>query len=62
VLLHRSHENGEIPRLDLKADGAQLMFTVSKRWLDARPLVKADLDGEPEDMAGLGIQLSIVAA
>jgi exopolyphosphatase/guanosine-5'-triphosphate,3'-diphosphate pyrophosphatase len=62
VLLHRSHENGEIPRLDLKADGAQLMLTVSKRWLDARPLVKADLDGEPEDMAGLGIQLSIVAA
>jgi exopolyphosphatase/guanosine-5'-triphosphate,3'-diphosphate pyrophosphatase len=62
VLLHRSHENGEIPRLDLKADGAQLMLTVSKRWLDARPLVKADLAGEPEDMAGLGIQLAIVAA
>ncbi|MDR7098137.1 exopolyphosphatase/guanosine-5'-triphosphate,3'-diphosphate pyrophosphatase [Lysobacter niabensis] len=61
VLLHRSHENGEIPRLDLKADGAQLMLTVSKRWLDARPLVKADLDGEPEDMAGLGIQLQIQA-
>jgi exopolyphosphatase/guanosine-5'-triphosphate,3'-diphosphate pyrophosphatase len=62
VLLHRSHENGEIPRLDLKADGAQLMLTVSKRWLDARPLVKADLAGEPDDMAGLGIQLAIVAA
>ncbi|HEV8695836.1 MAG TPA: exopolyphosphatase [Lysobacter sp.] len=62
VLLHRSHENGEIPRLDLRADGNQLTLTVSKRWLEARPLVKADLYGEPEDMAGLGIQLNIVAA
>ncbi len=62
VLLHRSHENGEIPRLDLKAEGDRLTLTVSKRWLEARPLVKADLSGEPEDMAGLGIQLQVVAA
>ncbi len=62
VLLHRSHENGEIPRLDLKADGYQLTLTVSKRWLEARPLVKADLHGELQDMAGLGIQFHIVTA
>ena len=62
VLLHRSHENGEIPRLDLRADDGRLTLTVSKKWLEARPLVKADLQGEPEDMAGLGIQLEIVAA
>ncbi|GAB3354386.1 exopolyphosphatase [Lysobacter tyrosinilyticus] len=62
VLLHRSHENGEIPRLDLKADGSRLTLTVSKKWLEARPLVKADLQGEPDDMAGLGIQLEIIAA
>jgi len=62
VLLHRSHENGEIPRLGLQADGNQLTLTVSRRWLEARPLVKADLYGEPEDMAGLGIQLQIIAA
>lgn len=61
VLLHRSHENGEIPRLDLKADGNRLTLAVSKKWLEARPLVKADLYGEPEDMAGLGIQLEVVA-
>ncbi|GAB3390554.1 exopolyphosphatase [Lysobacter fragariae] len=61
VLLHRSHENGEIPRLDLKADGSTLTLGVSKKWLDARPLVKADLLGEPEDLAGLGIQLQVVA-
>jgi exopolyphosphatase/guanosine-5'-triphosphate,3'-diphosphate pyrophosphatase len=62
VLLHRSHENGEVPRLDLKADGNALTLTVSKRWLEARPLVKADLHGEPDDMAGLGIALKIEAA
>ncbi|HEY0662382.1 MAG TPA: exopolyphosphatase [Lysobacter sp.] len=62
VLLHRSHENGDVPRLDLKADGNALTLTVSRRWLEARPLVKADLHGEPEDMAGLGIVLKIEAA
>jgi len=62
VLLHRSHENGEIPHLELKADGSRLTLTVSRRWLDARPLVKADLYGEPEDMADLGIDLTIAAA
>jgi exopolyphosphatase/guanosine-5'-triphosphate,3'-diphosphate pyrophosphatase len=62
VLLHRSHENGEIPRLDLKAEANQLTLTVSKRWLEARPLVKADLYGETEDIAGLGMQLEIIAA
>jgi exopolyphosphatase/guanosine-5'-triphosphate,3'-diphosphate pyrophosphatase len=62
VLLHRSHENGEIPRLDLHANGQHLVLTVSRRWLEERPLVKADLSGEPEDMAGLGIELQIIAA
>ena len=62
VLLHRSHENGDIPRLELSADGNVLTLTVSRRWLEARPLVKADLQGEPDDMAGLGIRLNIVAA
>lgn len=62
VLLHRSHENGEIPRLDLRAEGNRLTLTVSRRWMEARPLVKADLYGEPEDAGALGIQLAIVAA
>lgn len=62
VLLHRSHENGEIPRLELKAEGNELTLTVSRRWLEERPLVKADLYGEPDDLAGLGIKLDIVAA
>lgn len=59
VLLHRSHENGEIPRLGLEADGDRLTLTVARDWLETRPLVRADLYGETEDIAGLGVQLEI---
>ncbi len=62
VLLHRAHEAQSIPQLDLAAEGPQMTLTLGKRWLDARPLLKADLLGEHEDMADLGITLSIVAA
>ena len=62
VLLHRAHEADPIPQLDARADGNNLTLTLSRRWLDMRPLVLADLEGEPEDMAGLGIVLSLEAA
>jgi exopolyphosphatase/guanosine-5'-triphosphate,3'-diphosphate pyrophosphatase len=57
VLLHRSHEAEEIPRLQAVAEDATLELRMDKRWLDARPLLRADLAGEPEDFQGLGIQL-----
>lgn len=59
VLIHRAHEATPIPRLDAVATPTGLTLTLSKRWLDARPLLKADLLGEPEDMAGLGVALKI---
>ena len=62
VLLHRAHEADPIPQLDAHADGNTLTLTVSKRWLDSRPLVRADLEGEPQDAAGLGIALKLLAA
>ena len=55
VLLHRSHEAETIPTLELAAEAGQLRLVVSKRWIDARPLLRADLLSEPEDMAGLGM-------
>ncbi|HZF98988.1 MAG TPA: exopolyphosphatase [Pseudoxanthomonas sp.] len=55
VLLHRSHEAETIPTLELAAEADQLRLVVSKRWIDARPLLRADLLSEPEDMTGLGI-------
>ena len=29
----------------------------NRRWLDARPLLRADLEGEPADIAALGVTL-----
>lgn len=55
VLLHRAHEAAPIPRLEAAADGDELRLVVDRRWIEARPLLKSDLVGEPEDMQGLGI-------
>lgn len=57
VLLHRSQESGRLPELTATASGDDLHLTLPKQWLDNRPLLRADLLGEPEDMAGLGIKL-----
>ncbi|MFT3896559.1 MAG: Ppx/GppA phosphatase family protein [Thermomonas sp.] len=59
VLPHRSHEAAELPELRATAKRDQLSLTIPARWLEQRPLLRADLDGEPADMAGLGIQLAI---
>ena len=61
VLLHRAHETIEMPLLRLRADGERLQLTLDERWLRARPLLRADLDGEPEDMLGLGVILKLSA-
>ena len=62
VLLHRSHEAEELPDLRLLAEGDTLTLALPRRWLDARPLLRADLAGEPEDMAALGIALKLAAS
>ena len=61
VLLHRSHEAAELPELRATAKRDQLSLALPARWLEQRPLLRADLDGEPADMAGLGIALEIWA-
>ncbi|MEO6365063.1 MAG: exopolyphosphatase [Luteimonas sp.] len=62
VLLHRSHEGDPIPRLDLATDGNLLTLNVSKRWLETRPLLSADLAGESSDIASLGIGIVFAAS
>ncbi|MHC9085535.1 exopolyphosphatase [Luteimonas sp. RIT-PG2_3] len=57
VLLHRSREEGEIPQLSLSIADNRLQLQLSRRWLDSRPLLRADLEGEPSDLAALGFQL-----
>ena len=61
VLLHRTHEAAELPELRATAKRDQLSLALPAKWLDQRPLLRADLDGEPADMAGLGISLEIRA-
>ncbi len=61
VLVHRAHEPDPIPQLSARADGVNLTLTVSRRWLESRSLIRADLEGEPQDMAGLGIALKLEA-
>ncbi|MNW13233.1 hypothetical protein D3C71_2111290 [compost metagenome] len=61
MLLHRAHEADPIPQLDARADGNALTLAMSRRWIDMRPLVRADLEGEPHDMAGLGVVLKLEA-
>jgi exopolyphosphatase/guanosine-5'-triphosphate,3'-diphosphate pyrophosphatase len=61
VLLHRAHEADPIPQLDAEADGDSLTVTLAGRWLGARPLLKADLGGEPEMLERIGIALRFEA-
>ena len=62
VLLHRAHEADAIPRLDARADADALRVSLDRDWLAARPLLAADLEGEPGDGKGLGIALAIESA
>ena len=55
VLLHRAHESDPIPKVSVAADGDELRLVVGKKWIESRPLLKADLVSEPQDMAGLGV-------
>ena len=64
VLLHRAHEADPIPQLDAHAHAQDdaLTITLSGRWLDARPLLKADLVGEPAMVERIGVALRFETA
>ncbi len=62
ALLHRARDADEIPRLDAEVEGSRLSLRMDRRWLEMRPLLRADLEGEPADIAALGIQLEIAPA
>ena len=57
VLLHRAHESDRIPKLVAIGNVDALHLVIDKQWIESRPLLKADLLGEPEDMGGLGVAL-----
>lgn len=55
VLLHRAHEPDPIPTLELEAGDNRLALILAQSWIESRPLLRADLLGEVDGMAGLGI-------
>ncbi|MBP6748555.1 MAG: exopolyphosphatase [Xanthomonadaceae bacterium] len=59
VLLHRSHEAESIPQLDVRVVGNVLSLSLPKSWLDERPLLRTDIEHEPEGIAGLGVELVV---
>lgn len=62
VLLHRAHEADPIPQLDAHAQDDGLTIALSGRWLEARPLLQADLAAEPAMVERIGIALRFETA
>lgn len=61
VLLHRSHEAASPPEaLRLRVRGDTLRLRLPETWLADRPLLQADLLAEPEEIAALGIKLTLL--
>jgi len=56
VLVNRAHESTPLPALELTAEEDRLSLIVPQAFIDPRPLLRADLIGEVDGMAGLGIQ------
>ncbi|HCV97558.1 Exopolyphosphatase [compost metagenome] len=56
VLLNRAHEDTPMPALELTAEDTRLSLILPQAYIDARPLLRADLIGETDGMAGLGVQ------
>ncbi|GAB2513315.1 Ppx/GppA phosphatase family protein [Lysobacter humi (ex Lee et al. 2017)] len=61
VLLHRGHDPEPIPQLGARGEPQRLVVTLSRRWYEARPLLRADLGGETPYMEALGIELQVEA-
>jgi exopolyphosphatase/guanosine-5'-triphosphate,3'-diphosphate pyrophosphatase len=59
VVLHRGHDATPIPQLAARIEGERLVLTLAERWLDGRPLLKADLRTEQGYFGGLGMELVV---
>jgi exopolyphosphatase/guanosine-5'-triphosphate,3'-diphosphate pyrophosphatase len=62
VLLHRSHDREALPPLQIELTGSDsALLRVPKKWLDAHPLTREDLETEREYLAEVGRKLTIKA-
>ena len=48
-----------MPRPKVAASGKTLRLRLDDERLHAHPLLRADLEGEPDDIRGLGIELQL---
>lgn len=61
VVVHRGHERPDVPGLGAVARGDAIELQLPARYLDERPLLQADLAGEPAETAALGIRLQLAS-
>ena len=60
VLLHRSHDREPLPPMQLDLDGENAaILRIPRRWLEAHPLTRSDIDTEREHLADIGRKLTI---
>lgn len=59
VVFHHAGEDVPMPEPELAARGDVLRLRMDRAWLDAHPLLRADLEGEPEDIRGLDLELRL---
>src|SRR5690606_36410199 len=62
ALFHHAGEDEPMPLPRLEASGSVLRLTMDRDWLEAHPLLRADLEGECDDIRGLGIDLRLQCA
>lgn len=60
VVLHRGRTDTSMPRLHLSAEGESLRLRFPEAWLDAHPLVRADLEQERDYLAAAGYRLDVI--
>ncbi|MDO4709332.1 MAG: exopolyphosphatase [Pseudomonadota bacterium] len=59
VVLNRSHKARDLSAVRLAAAENRLLLTLPKDWLASKPLLRSDLESEPQDLRALGIELHI---
>jgi exopolyphosphatase/guanosine-5'-triphosphate,3'-diphosphate pyrophosphatase len=59
VLLHHSRSREALPDIRLTGDEMAFDLQVPKRWLQAHPLTREDLNGESDVFAALGLRLAV---
>jgi len=59
VALHRSRSPEPLPELSLPVEETKIRLRLPERWLDERPLTRADLDSEASLLAEAGFTLEL---